>query len=57
MQGLIFTNTKELAISFEEVQENFRFFDLLDEQTKFLKGIVQRYLADGKHRKIGSIAA
>ena len=36
--GSDFYKYKELAISLEEVQENFRFFDLLDEQTKFLKG-------------------
>ncbi len=36
--GSEFHKYEELAVSLEEVKENFRFFDLLDEQTKFLKG-------------------
>lgn len=37
-EGLNFTVFKELAVSLEEVQDNFRAYGLLDEQVRFLKG-------------------
>ena len=36
--NLTFSRFKELAVSLEEVQTNFRRYNLLDEQVKFLKG-------------------
>jgi O-methyltransferase len=36
--GNVFHAQKELAVSLEQVQENFRRYDLLDAQVKFLKG-------------------
>lgn len=36
--GSDFHTYEQLAVSLEQVQENFRSYDLLDEQTKFLKG-------------------
>jgi len=36
--GSNFHKFKELAVSLEEVQGNFKFFELLDNQTEFLKG-------------------
>ncbi len=36
--GLHFNNYKELAVSLEEVQDNFRRYGLLDDQVRFLKG-------------------
>jgi hypothetical protein len=36
--GLYFAHRGELAVSLEEVQENFRRYGLLDDQVRFLKG-------------------
>ncbi|HUQ75167.1 MAG TPA: TylF/MycF/NovP-related O-methyltransferase, partial [Burkholderiales bacterium] len=36
--GLDFHRFKELAVSLEQVQDNLRRYDLLDEQVRFLKG-------------------
>jgi hypothetical protein len=36
--SLTFNRFKELAVSLEEVQQNFRRYDLLDDQVRFLKG-------------------
>jgi O-methyltransferase len=36
--GDVFHTFSDLAVSMEEVQQNFRAYDLLDEQVKFLKG-------------------
>lgn len=41
-----------LAISLEEVQENFRRYDLLDENVKFLKGWFRDTLADAPIEKL-----
>jgi Macrocin-O-methyltransferase (TylF) len=37
-KGLDLARYKELAVSLEEVQRNFKRYDLLDDQVKFLKG-------------------
>jgi len=37
-RGLNFEQFKDLAVSLEEVQDNFSRYDLLDEQVRFLKG-------------------
>jgi hypothetical protein len=36
--GSTFHKYSELAVSLQQVQENFKAYDLLDEQTKFIKG-------------------
>src|SRR5262245_46318717 len=37
-RGLFFNTIQHLAVSLEEVQDNFRVYGLLDDQVKFLKG-------------------
>lgn len=37
-EKLVFNKFKELAVSLEEVQDNFRSYGLLDDQVRFLKG-------------------
>jgi len=45
-QGDLHHTFKELAVSLETVQENFRKYDLLDEQVRFLKGWFKDTLPD-----------
>ncbi len=51
--GSDFHKYEELAVTLEEVQENFRIYGLLDEQTKFLKGWFKDTLPTAK---IGQLA-
>ncbi len=51
--GSDFHTFEELAVSLEEVQDNFKIYGLLDEQTKFLKGWFKDTLPSAK---IGQLA-